>query len=85
MASSCLFLLVLVVGLLWLIWLWSSLQPPRSQPAATKTTLQRLLKPRTPDDCPACCQDKASPAPEAPTRSPVRSWSEVKSRRGAPN
>ena len=62
MADSCLFLLVLILGLLWLVWLWRSFQPPQSQPAATRTTLQRLLKPRTPDDCPACRQEKASPA-----------------------
>ena len=52
--------------------------------AAKRSTLQRLLKPRSPDDCPACRH--ASPASSAgvPTPAPVRPWSEVKSRRGAP-
>ncbi len=89
MAVSCLFLLVLTFSVLWLVWLWlvwlwRSSQPPQSQPAATKTTLQRLLKPRTPDDCPQCRQEKASSAPEASTRSPIRPWSEVKGHRGRP-
>jgi IS1 family transposase/transposase-like protein len=46
--------------------------------------LQRLLKPRSPDDCPAC--RLASPASSGgePTPTSVRPWREVKSRRGAP-
>jgi IS1 family transposase/transposase-like protein len=46
--------------------------------------LPRLLKPRCPDDCPAC--RLASPASSAVglAHAPVRPWSEVKSRRGAP-
>jgi len=60
MADSCLYPLVLILGVLWLVWLWRSFQPPKSQPAATRTTLQRLLKPRTPDDCPHCRQEMAS-------------------------
>ena len=52
--------------------------------AKMRMTLPRLLKPRCPDDCPAC--RLASPASSAgePTPTPVRPWSEVKSRRGAP-
>ena len=52
--------------------------------AKVRTMLHRLLKPRTPQDCPACrC---ASPAwvDGGPVPAPVRPWSEVKSRRGAP-
>jgi hypothetical protein len=51
--------------------------------AKVRTKLQRLLKPRTPDDCPAC--RLASPASSAGVPAPVhvRPWSEVKSRRGA--
>src|SRR5437868_14622924 len=46
--------------------------------------LQRLLKPRSPDDCPAC--RLASPASSGGGATPtsVRPWREVKSRRGAP-
>ncbi len=51
---------------------------------AIHSTVHRLLKPRTPDDCPAC--RLASPASSAgePVPVPVRPWCEVKSRRGAP-
>ncbi len=52
MATSYLFLFVLLLCLLWLVWLWCQHRPTQSQPAAVRTTHQRLLKPRTPDDCP---------------------------------
>jgi IS1 family transposase len=84
MADSWLFLLVLLLCVLWLVWLWRQRQPPQSRPAAVRTTLQRLLKPRTPDDCPACREETASALIERPTPPPVRPWSEVKSHRGAP-
>jgi IS1 family transposase len=84
MADSCLYLLVLVVCLLWLVWLWHSLRPPKSQPAATKTTLQRLPKPRSPDDCPDCRKEMDSSVVETTTRLTIRPWCEVKSHRGAP-
>jgi IS1 family transposase len=62
---------------------WLHLRPS-SRGGAKRSTLHRLLKPRSPDDCPAC--RLASPASSAggPTPVPVRPWSEVKSRRGAP-
>ncbi len=48
------------------------------------TTVQHRLKPRSPDDCPACRRERAPsrsmPAPLAP----VRPWCERKSRRGKP-
>ncbi len=49
-----------------------------------RTMVQRLLKPRTPRDCPACrlCSTPSSAVKPAPT--PVRPWCEVKCRRGAP-
>ena len=44
--------------LLWLARLgrhcWLPLQPSRFKARAVRTTLPRLLKPRSPDDCPAC-------------------------------
>jgi IS1 family transposase/transposase-like protein len=46
--------------------------------------IHRLLKPRTPRDCPACCQSSPLPAGPGPSPRQVRLWSEVKSRRGAP-
>ena len=52
-----LFLLVfsLILGLvrLWHLY-WPHLQPSHSKVGAMRTTVQRLLKPRTPRDCPAC-------------------------------
>ena len=61
---------------------WFPLRPASSQGAAKRTMLHRLLKPRTPEDCPAC--RLASPASSAGEPVPVRPWCEVKSRRGAP-
>jgi hypothetical protein len=55
-----LFLLLLLFFLiLSLSWLWHlSLPhhcPPHSRTVALHTAVQRLLKPRSPRDCPACC------------------------------
>src|SRR5262250_957570 len=51
---------------------------------AKRTKLHRLLKPRSPDDCPAC-RLGCTPSPMVRSASaPVRPWREVKSRRGAP-
>jgi hypothetical protein len=69
-----------------LLWLfdWLHLQPSHARGGAKRSRLPRLLKPRSPDDCPAC--RLASPASSAvvPAPVPVRPWREVKSRRGAP-
>ena len=50
--------------------------------SSTAVTRQRLLKPRSPDDCPACRRQaiRSTPAPP-PT---IRPWRELKNRRGAP-
>jgi hypothetical protein len=52
------FLLLLLFFLLSLAWLWRLYLPyhgPRhSRAGALHATVQRLLKPRTPLDCPAC-------------------------------
>src|SRR6266508_2112921 len=73
--------MLLVVVLIALIWAWESRQLPRPSPVATQR--QRLLLPRTPDDCPACRQP-AAPTDNVVAQSAVRPWSAVKSRRGAP-
>jgi hypothetical protein len=52
--------------------------------AKVRTRLQRLLKPRSPDDCPACRLGSTASSVEGPAPAAVRPWSEVKSRRGAP-
>jgi len=51
---------------------------------AKHSTLHRLLSPRSPDDCPACRLASPPPSVVGPVPVPVRPWSEVKSRRGAP-
>ena len=60
---------------------WLPLQPSHSQAGSRRTMVHRLLKLRTPVDCPICrlCSSEVRSAP-----APVRPWCEVKSRRGAP-
>ena len=75
-----LFLLVflLFLGLALLCRLaWLHLQLSHSQAGSRRALVHRLLKPRTPLDCPIC--RLASPGVE-PASAPVRPWSEVKSR-----
>ena len=83
----CVFLLVVCFLLsLVLLWRrdWFPLRSASTKGAAKRSRLPRLLKPRTPHDCPACrlASPASSGAGQAPA--PVRPWSEVKSRRGAP-
>jgi hypothetical protein len=63
---------------------WFALRPSSSRGGAKRTTLHRLLKPRCPDDCPACRLSCTNPSVVGPVPSPARPWCEVKSRRGAP-
>ena len=58
------------------------LRSSSSHGRAKRTTFHRLLKPRSPDDCPAC--RLASTPLSAGGPAPVRPWREGKSRRGAP-
>ena len=77
------FCLLLTLVLLWrLCWLY--LQPSHSRGGAKRTGLPRLLKPRSPDDCPACRLGSTVSSARGLEPEPVRPWSEVKSRRGAP-
>jgi len=76
-------LLVLSVLLVWLTWIWRRHQKLPSR-AAGIAQVQRLLKPRTPDDCPACRLAPAAPVDPRPQHPSVTPWREVKSRRGAP-
>jgi transposase-like protein len=63
---------------------WLHLRPSSSRGGTKRTTLHRLLKPRCPDDCPACRLSSTVSSGREPTPAPVRPWREVKSRRGAP-
>jgi hypothetical protein len=64
---------------------WPHHDPVASRGAAkVRTRLHRLLKPRTPDDCPACRLASLASSVERPAPAAVRPWSEMKSRRGAP-
>ena len=76
-------LLVALLGLvLWLI--VRGHRRPHLQADRPTTTIQRLLKPRTPDDCPACRRHIDLSPLARPLPPPPRPWCELKSRRGAP-
>ncbi len=73
-------IIVLILSALWLV---ARLHHWRhNQPTQGAATLARLLKPRPPDDCPACRRQSGRPAPALPPA--VRPWRDLKSRRGAP-
>jgi IS1 family transposase/transposase-like protein len=63
---------------------WFPLRQSSSRGGAKRSTLHRLLKPRTPLDCPACRLASTASSVVGPVLAPVRPWREVKSRRGAP-
>src|SRR5215467_3007108 len=83
----CVFLfvgcLLLFLALLWHLD-WLRFRPFSSKGAARRSTLHRLLKPRSPDDCPACRLASTPASASGPAPALVRPWREVKSRRGAP-
>ena len=63
---------------------WFPLRSSSLRGRAKCSTLHRLLKPRTPDDCSACRLASTASSAAGPAPAPVRPWREVKSRRGAP-
>jgi IS1 family transposase len=77
------FLLLFSALLAWLTWIWWRHQKLPTRAAVT-TRVQRLLKPRTPDDCPACRQAPVASLDALPLHPAVTPWQQVKSRRGAP-
>jgi transposase-like protein len=56
---------------------------PCSRAGAGHPVIHRLLKPRSPDDCPACRLGSTASSGAGPAPASVRPWPEVKSRRGA--
>ncbi len=63
---------------------WPHHCPAQPAAAARYTLIQRLLKPRSPHDCPACRLSCTLSSGVGSAPHPVRPWREVKSRRGAP-
>jgi hypothetical protein len=78
-----LFFLLLSLAWLWYLY-WFHHCPPHSKAVALHSAVHRLLKPRSPRDCPACCLSCTLSSGVEPAPQPVRPWREVKSRRGAP-
>ena len=76
--------LIIVLALCWAAWAYFGRWHHHPEPdrATVSASVQRLLKPRTPDDCPDCRRPEVLPR-SAPAP-PPRPWSEFKSRRGAP-
>ncbi len=77
------FLLFSLTLLCALCWLHPGPAPSRAA-AKLRTKLHRLLKPRTPGDCPICRLSGTLSSGGEPAPALVRPWREVKSRRGAP-
>ena len=75
--------LLLSLALIWRLD-WLPLRSSSSPGGAKRSTLHRLLKPRCPDDCPACRLASTASTGGGPAPASVRPWREVKSRRGAP-
>jgi hypothetical protein len=76
--------ILFALALLWrLCWLHHGPAKTRAV-AKMRTTLHRLLKPRSPDDCLACRLATPASLGRGSALGPVRPWREVKSRRGAP-
>jgi hypothetical protein len=63
---------------------WFPLRQSSSRGGAKRSTLHRLLKLRTPLDCPTCRLASTASSVVGPVPAPVRPWREFKSRRGAP-
>src|SRR5713101_395035 len=88
MALHLCLLLLLSFLMLSLAWLCQLYLPhhclSHSRAREMHLTVHRLLKPRTPLDCPACRLSSTLSSGVEPAPLPVRPWREVKSRRGAP-
>ncbi len=63
---------------------WAHHDLPHQGAKTAHPRVRRLLKPRSPRDCPACRLSSPLSAVVEPASLPVRPWREIKSRRGAP-
>jgi hypothetical protein len=80
-----LLLFFLMLSLAWLCRLYVLHQGfPHARARVVHPLVHRLLKPRTPHDCPACRLSSPFSTVVGPSPLPLRPWCEVKSRRGAP-
>ena len=77
-------IIALLLGLLWLMVRWARRQRAQRDSSSTLALCHHLLKPRMPDDCPACRRHRALPHPVPPPSPVVQPWCQLKSRRGAP-
>src|SRR4051794_11297329 len=79
-------LLILCLLILLALYLWLVRRSPQIlAPLANADKAQRLLKPRTPNDCPACRAQNTETVPvSSACTAPIRPWAECKSRRGRP-
>ncbi len=83
MTDACWLLPLLLLGLAWVGWAVRCRPSSRAGSPMLPAPVQRVLKPRTPNDCPVCHQQGASPPASQACRA-VTPWHELKSRRGAP-
>jgi hypothetical protein len=80
----CSLMIALLLCLLWVLVLWARRHHASVTRSSATTLRHRLLKPRTPDDCPACRRPSAHPSAASSPPAMVRPWSELKRRRGVP-
>jgi hypothetical protein len=71
-----LFFLLLCFACLWHLY-WVHHKPPHSRAGTIHTKIQRLLKPRTPLDGPACRLSSTLSSGVEPAPLPVPPWREV--------
>ena len=81
--------LLLLCFFLILLELWHLLQQKwlkklfSTKPSSSKTRKAQVMRPKTPKDCPQCCESlDAGSVPSAPSPKTPISWSEIKSKRG---
>ncbi len=77
-------IIALLLCLLWLMVLWDRRQLTQLDSSSAPAIRHRLLKPRTPDDCPACRRQVVRPARVPAPPPAVRPWRDFERRRGAP-